>query len=88
MKENAMYQSVVVVHRNDLQMIANRLGLSHEDATTQSVCHALAECRAKDNDPKLSAGRGFLRYVEALRAERDQLLLENAALKLKEQEEK
>lgn len=88
MKEDALYQNVVAAHRNDLQMIANRLGLSCEDATAQSICHPLAECRAKDNDPKLSAGRGFLRYVEALRAERDQLLLENAALKLKEQEEK
>lgn len=79
---DAAYENAMAAHRAALQMVAHRLGLPDEPVTEQSICHAMAECRAADHDPKLDAGRGFLQYVEALRKERDELLPLREAVKL------
>lgn len=79
---DAAYENAMEGHRIALQMIAHRLGLPDEPVTEQTICRAMATCRAADHDPKLSAGRGFLQYVEALRKERDELLPLREAVKL------
>ncbi len=81
-KEDELYEIFRQGHRAQLEMVAHRLGMAHEGATDQSICHAMATCRAADHDPKLGAGRGFLQYVEALRKERDELLPLREAVKL------
>lgn len=71
-RQRSIAENAISARRHTVEVLAHRLGLDHETAGENEILGALVNARLAVEGEHQIGGRGFLSFVSALAAERDQ----------------